>query len=153
LNKPSGINPYLKTKIMTASAEELRMMLYDGCLKFCRQAREAVAAGDYEKSFDNLMRAQKIVLELSTSLKHEAAPELCDKLAALYTYIYKLLVDANMHRTVAPIDEAIELIGYERETWQLLIERLKSGETLSSEDHAALYSAQQTAMSSLQRSA
>ncbi|MEO1059304.1 MAG: flagellar export chaperone FliS, partial [Actinomycetota bacterium] len=34
---PQGPNPYLKTKVMTASPEELRLMLYDGALKFCRQ--------------------------------------------------------------------------------------------------------------------
>jgi flagellar biosynthetic protein FliS len=42
------------------------------------------------------MRAQKIVLELSTSLNRDVAPELCEKLGALYTYIYRLMVDANM---------------------------------------------------------
>src|SRR5690606_15126816 len=104
----SGVNPYLKTRIMTASAEELRLMLYDGAIRFCTQGRTALEAKDLETSYTSLMRAQKIVLELSTSLNHKIDAELCERLSALYTYIYRLLVDANMNRQMAPIDEAIK---------------------------------------------
>jgi flagellar protein FliS len=144
------VNPYLKTKIMTASPEELRLMLYDGALKFCRQAKAALEKKNFEESYNNLMRAQKIVLELSTSLNHDADPQLCQRLSALYTYVYRLLVDANMKRETAIIDEAIKLIEYERETWQMLMKKL-AGEGKPSETSIA--TAQQTAISSLSQSA
>jgi flagellar protein FliS len=144
------VNPYLKTKIMTASPEELRLMLYDGALKFCRQAKAALEKKNFEDSYNNLMRAQKIVLELSTSLNHDADPQLCQRLSALYTYVYRLLVDANMKRETAIIDEAIKLIEYERETWQMLMKKL-AGEGKPSETSIA--TAQQTAISSLSQSA
>ena len=144
------VNPYLKTKIMTASPEELRLMLYDGALKFCRQARAALEKKNYEASYNNLMRAQKIVLELSTSLNHDADPQLCQRLSALYTYVYRLLVDANMKRETAIVDEAIKLIEYERETWQMLMKKL-AGEGKPSD--TSITTAQQTAISSLSQSA
>ena len=144
------VNPYLKTKIMTASPEELRLMLYDGALKFCRQARASLQKQSYEDSYNNLMRAQKIVLELSTSLNHDADPQLCQRLSALYTYVYRLLVDANMKRETAIVDEAIKLIEYERETWQMLIKKL-AGEGKPSD--TSITTAQQTAISSLSQSA
>jgi len=121
----AGPNPYLKTKIMTASPEELRLMLYDGALKFCRQARQAIENGEIENTHNNLVRAQKIVMELSTSLRHDMAPELCDRLSALYTFIYRRLVDANMNKDIAAVDESVQLIEYERETWQMLIAKVK----------------------------
>ena len=62
------VNPYLRTKIMTASPAELRLLLYDGAIKFCHQAKSAHADQKHEDSYNYLMRAQKIVLELSTSL-------------------------------------------------------------------------------------
>lgn len=143
-------NPYLKTKIMTATPQELRLMLYDGAIKFCHQAKKALAEQDFEGSYNALMRAQKIVLELSTSLNHQVAPELCDKLSALYTYIYRLLVDANLNREVKPIDEAVELLEYERQTWQMLMRKLAEengrGAPMNEGDVAG---AQQTAISSL----
>ena len=123
MNQPA-VNPYLRTKIMTASREELRLMLYDGALKFCRQGRAAIDAGKLDESYHNITRAQKVVIELSTSLKHSEDPALCEKLSALYTYIYRRLVDANMNRDVAAIDEAVKLIEYERETWQMLMQKL-----------------------------
>jgi len=143
------VNPYLKTKIMTASPEELRLMLYDGALKFCRQAKASLAEKNFEDSYNNLMRAQKIVLELSTSLNHDADPELCQRLSALYTYVYRLLVDANMKRETEIVDEAIKLIEYERETWQMLMKKLAGGNP----SDTSITTAQQTAISSLSQSA
>ncbi len=118
------VNPYLRTKVLTASPEELRLMLYDGALKFCRQAKVAIEQKQLEDSYQNLVRAQKIVLELSTSLKHSVEPELCGKLSALYTFIYRKLVDANIQRDTAAIDEAVKLLEYERETWVMLMEKI-----------------------------
>ena len=144
---PSSANPYLKTKVLTASPQELRMMLYEGAIRFCRQGRRALEAKDYEGSYTGLMRAQKIVLELSTSLRPEAAPGLCEKLEALYTYIYKRLVEANTSHDVSVVDEVIQLLEYEKQTWQMLMDRLaQEGLGASGDD---LTGAQQTAISSL----
>ncbi len=121
---PPGANPYLRTKILTANPEELRLMLYEGAIRFCRQAKTALAAKELEASYNALMRAQKIVLELSTSLNHTVDPELCTKLTGLYTFIYRRIVDANLHRDAAIIQEVISLLEYEKETWQLLMKKL-----------------------------
>ncbi|MCC7192080.1 MAG: flagellar export chaperone FliS [Phycisphaeraceae bacterium] len=141
-------NPYLKTKIMTASPEELRLMLYEGAIKFSVQSRDALARDDRETSYHSLMRAQKIVLELSTSLNHQVAPELCEKLSALYTYIYRLLVDANLQHKSAPIDEAIQLLEFEKQTWQMLMKKIAT-EGKPSAAAADVTHVQQTAISSL----
>jgi flagellar protein FliS len=148
ISKPQGPNPYLRTKVMTASKEELRLMLYDGCLKFCHQAKAGLEAKNYEQSYENLVKAQKIVLELSTSLNHEAAPDICDKLTALYNYIYKLLVDANMTRQPEKIDEAVKLVAYERETWQLLMDKASGAQ-----QGGVTPQEQQTALEGLSKSA
>ncbi|HAI10594.1 MAG TPA: flagellar export chaperone FliS [Phycisphaerales bacterium] len=123
----AAANPYLRTKIMTASSEELRLMLYEGAIKFTRQAMTCLESKDFEGSYTALMRSQKIVLELSTSLNFDIAPELCDKLSALYTYIYRLLVEANMQREVKPASEALELLEYEKETWIMLMQSIGNG--------------------------
>ena len=126
--KQAPTNPYLRTRIMTASPEQLRLMLYDGALRFARQGRAAIERGEFETSYNAIARAKRIVLELGNSLNHDANPELCQRLASLYTYVYRLLTDANMTRQLPPLDEAIELIGYERETWQMYIDRLNAAD-------------------------
>lgn len=125
MSQTPAANPYLRTRIMTASPEQLRLMLYDGAIKFCRQGRHALNQRDYEGLYESLTRAQKIVMELSTSLNHEIAPDLCDRMTALYNYVYRRLVDASIERDPAAIDEAIELIEYERETWSILLRKLQ----------------------------
>lgn len=145
-------NSYLRTKILTANPQELRLMLYDGAIRFCHQARKGLEERDYEVSYNGLMRAQKIVLELSTSLNHQVSPELCDKLSSLYTYIYKLLVEANMSHQPRQVDEAVKLLEYERATWQMLMDRL-GGDDASHPAHDPATGARQTAISSLSTSA
>ena len=123
-------------------------MLYEGAIRFCRQGRSAMEAKDYEGSYNGLMRAQKIVLELSTSLRPAAAePGLCEKLEALYMYIYKRLVEANTSHEVSAVDEVIELLEYEKQTWQMLMDRLAKQDNGSPSN--GLTGAQQTAISSL----
>jgi flagellar protein FliS len=119
----AAANPYLRTRILTASSHELRLMLYDGALRYAQQGREALAQSRFEDSFNALSRCKRIVMELTTSLNHGVAPELTEKLGALYTFIYKLLVQAGLEHSTAQLDQAIELLQYQRETWRLLVEK------------------------------
>src|SRR5918997_5472494 len=105
---PHPINPqaaqnYLRTRVMTATPEQLQMMLYDGAIRFSEQAKAALEAEDYEKSYQAISRVQKILTEMSCGLKHDVLPELCEKLSALYSYVYRRLIDANVRREAAAL--------------------------------------------------
>ncbi len=117
-------NPYLKTKVMTASPQELRLMLYEGVLRFARQAQQALTQQHWEAFCDALLRTQNIVLELSASMRSEAAPELCEKLNALYIYIYQRLVDVNVTRDPNILDEVLSLFAFEKQSWELLMAKI-----------------------------
>ena len=149
MHRNPAANEYMRTKILTASPQELRLLLYDGAIKFAGKARQAVEDEDIEESYNCLMRAQKIVLELSTSLNHDVDRELCQKLSALYNYIYRLLVDANLHKTAKPLDEALHLLEYEKQTWQLLMKKTAANNGSSDTGgQMNLAGAQQTAINS-----
>jgi flagellar secretion chaperone FliS len=126
-------NEYLRAKIMTASPQQLQTMLYDGAIRFCEQARAAMETHDVAATHDRLLRAQKIVLELSTSMKIELAPEMCRKLVSLYNYVYRLLITANLNKDLAKLDEAINLLRYQRETWLMALESLRRPASAASE--------------------
>ncbi len=117
-------NEYLRTKVLTASPEQLQLMLYEGAIRFARQGREALAAGQLEASCERLMRAEKIVLELNAGLRFEVDAQLCRRLSSLYLFIYRRLVQANMGRDAAAADEAIDLLEHQRQTWTMLLEKL-----------------------------
>jgi flagellar protein FliS len=131
-------NPYLRTKVLTASPEQLRLMLLEGAVKFCRQGRHALTTRNFEGMYDALTRAQRIVLELSNALNHKVNAELCERLAALYTYIYKRLVDTNIERDISALDEAIKLLDYERETWVMAIRKLTGSDADADADSEAV---------------
>lgn len=123
MNPTANANPYLRNQVLSAKPEELRLMLFDGAVRFLNLGRKGLETKDYDVSYTNISKAQKIVLELSNSLNRDVMPEVTEKLSALYTYIYRLLVDASTTRETQPLDEAINLLKYERETWAMLIEK------------------------------
>lgn len=120
---------YLKTKVMTASPEMLTLMLWDGAIRFAEQGKDAIQRKDIEGSYKALLRSQRIITELTSNLKHEVAPELCGKLAALYNFMYRRLVDANLTKNVQLVDDALEIMKHQRETWSMLIEKLTKEKT------------------------
>ena len=122
----AGSREYLRSVVMSAPPEKLQLMLYDGAIRFCRQARDAISARRIEDGYNLITRAQNIVLELNNALKPELAPQLCERMAALYNYLYRRLIHANMHRDLDALDEALRLIEYQRETWIMLLEKLAS---------------------------
>jgi flagellar protein FliS len=115
---------YLRTKVMTSSPAELRLLLFDGALKFAEQGRQGLADKDYEAAYEGITRCQQILIELINSLEPEHDPELCEKLSGLYTFLYTRLIDAGRHRSAVVVDEVIRLLEYERQTWQMLLEKL-----------------------------
>lgn len=115
---------YLKTKVFTATPEQLQLMLYDGAIRFTEQARLALEKKNFEGSYNGISRAQRIIAELTASLKHEVAPELCKQLASLYNFVYRKLIEANIDHKLDSIDEALRILRFQRETWVMLLDRL-----------------------------
>ncbi len=119
---------YLRNAVMTASPEQLHLMLYDGAIRFARQARQALAERDFESSCESLLRAQQIVLEMESGLRPEVNASLCEQVGALYRFVYSRLIDANMKRDVKAVEEALRILEHQRETWRLLIEKTRGEE-------------------------
>jgi len=115
---------YLKSAVLTASPEQLHLMLLDGAIRFTLRGKEALEKQHIEGAFNGFERAQRIVLELNNGLRREVNPQLVDQLAALYDFVYRRLIDANLHRDTKAADDALRILRHQRETWVLLIEKL-----------------------------
>jgi flagellar protein FliS len=120
----SGTNAYLRTKVMTANPAELRLMLFDGAIRFAEQTSAALERKDFEACYTNATRCQAILMELINGLKPEHNPDLCEKLSALYTFMYMHMVKATTERNASLVAEVLRLLRYERETWVMLMDRL-----------------------------
>jgi flagellar protein FliS len=135
-------NAYLRTKVLTASREELRLMLLDGAIKFATQGREGLAAKNYEASYNGISQCRNIVLELLTTIKPEFDPELCERVKAIYTFLYSELVEASLQKSVDKLDGVIKILNYERETWAMLMDKVAAERAKSSGDDPARLSLQ-----------
>lgn len=122
-------NPYFRTKVLTASPEELRLLLIEGAIRFLKSGRDGLDSRNYEKVYDAFTNARNIILELASSLRHDVAPELCSNLESIYNYVFRLTVEGSFEKDSAKINEAISLLEYDRETWILLMERLEAEKT------------------------
>jgi flagellar protein FliS len=124
----SAAQNYLRNTVMTASPEKLHLMLYDGAIRFCQQARDAVVRKDIEGSYRLLTRAQNIVLEMQNALKPSVDPVLCGRMSGLYSFIYRRLVEANIGKDLKALDDALRILQYQRETWVMLLDKLADGQ-------------------------
>jgi len=118
-------NEYLRNAVLTASPEQLHLMLYDGAIRFAKQGIEGIRSQNWEQAFNGLTRAQKIILEMTNSLNYDVDAQLCSRMAAIYSFIYRKLVDASVQRSADIAQEALGLIEYQRETWVLLLDKLQ----------------------------
>ena len=106
---------YKRQQVLTATPEQLTLMLYNGCLKFIGEGIEAVKGKKYEDANTSLQKAQRIISEFRLTLNMDY--EISHQLFPLYNYVYDRLVEGNMKSDTAPLDEAKEIITELRDAW------------------------------------
>jgi flagellar protein FliS len=112
----NAASAYNDSKIMTASPAELTLMLYQGAIKFCNIASMAIEKKDIQKSNINIIKAENIIMELRSTLDTQYPISM--QLDAIYDYIYRRLVEANVNKEQQILEEALGLIRELRDTWK-----------------------------------
>ncbi|MEW5946638.1 MAG: flagellar export chaperone FliS [bacterium] len=108
---------YRVNAIETASPLMLVVMLYSEAIKMCEQA--LLDFGKNKESVHNkLIRAQKIVTELTVALNMDAGGELSQNLKSLYLYLHMRLVEANVENNREKVEEALRILRELREAWE-----------------------------------
>jgi len=112
-------NPYMRyrqTQIGTASPLELIIMMYDGAIRFCHQAENAIEEQNYNQANQMFQRAQDIIDELNFSLNMDAG-EIAVNLRNLYEFINNKLVEANIKKDRTLLRQMVELLAELRSSW------------------------------------
>lgn len=100
------------------------MMLFDGAIRFCHQAKAAIERRDIVACSENCIKVQNIMSELMSSLDGEIiSKELYSNLMGLYSFVHKRMISANIERNTGYIDESIEILGRLRQIWEETIQR------------------------------
>ena len=106
---------YRQQRILNAPPEHLTLMLYNGCLRFIDDGREALEKKDYENANNTLQKAQRIISEFRLTLNFDY--EISHQLLPIYNYIYDRLVEGNIKSDLSQIDEAKGLVTELRDAW------------------------------------
>lgn len=114
-----AVGQYKATRVETSSPAQLVVLLYDGALRFLREAVGA-GAGQHARRGIALHRAHEIVTELQATLRPEHAPELCAELDRLYGFVLDRITESNLAADVAPLAGAIRVLEQLREAWAQL---------------------------------
>ena len=118
-----ALNRYKQNSVLTATPEELTLMLYDGAIKFMNIAKHNMENKELERTHNSLMRAQDIVTELSISL--DMNYEISSEYRRLYDFVLSRLVDANIYKDSKAIDEAIDIVNELKEAWKDVMRQIK----------------------------
>ena len=125
------MNPYrnyFENQIQTASPEQVLIMMYDGAIRFLRQARQAVEQGDRVGRLEKTGRAVAIITELGNSLDFEKGGEIAENLDGLYWYMIRELTRSNTSGDSGPINVSENILVELRDAWTQAIEKNR-GET------------------------
>jgi flagellar protein FliS len=119
------LNSYQKNQVATASREQILIMLYDGAIRFTRQAIFAIGEGDVSGKVTGIQKAMAIVMEFRNTLDHQIGGDMAANLDALYDYMIRNMLQANMKNEVKPLEEVVGLLTDLRETWMEAIETVR----------------------------
>lgn len=112
----NAIAAYQTNTVQTASPSELTLMLYEGAIKFCNIALMGLEQNDLQKANDNIIKAQKIIVEFRATL--DTKYPVSKDFDVVYDYIYRRLVDANIAKDKEILEEALQYIREMRDTWK-----------------------------------
>lgn len=120
----SAQQTYRNTQVTTVLPGDLTLMLYNGCIRFMKQARLAMQDKQYEEKNTNIKKAKNIVDELMITLNMEYP--ISGQLLQLYEFINRMLMESNINNNIEKLDFCLEFVTELRDTWIQAMKSLKS---------------------------
>jgi flagellar secretion chaperone FliS len=107
---------YQSNQVTTATPAELTLMLYNGAIKFIKQAKNAIHANEVAKAHEYCLKVQSILYELIATLNTEVP--ISQDFEKMYDYMLRRMIEANMRKDVAILTEVEDFFVQFRDTWK-----------------------------------
>lgn len=117
-----NVNQYQNNQILTASPEQILLMLYDGAIRFTRQAIQGMEEGDMTVVHHGIKKSLAIITEFTNSLDHEIGGEIAENLDSLYSFMIRELTLANLKKDLEKLQVVERLLVDLRATWGEAVE-------------------------------
>ncbi|AMG58971.1 flagellar export chaperone FliS [Pantoea vagans] len=123
----TGTKAYAKigveSAVMSASHQQLVVMLFDGALSALIRARLFMQDGNIEGKGNSISKAINIIeAGLKEGLAENRGDELADNLLDLYNYMTRRLLQANLHNDVAAVEEVEGLLRNIADAWKEVVQ-------------------------------
>lgn len=122
---------YKQTSVQSASREKILLMLYEGAIRFIKQAVVAIDRKDIADRGVNIGRAFDIINELNNTLNHDVGGEIAANLEQLYMFICEQLTKANATGDKKPLEESLKVLETLYSGWVEAIEKIKREENIN----------------------
>ena len=109
-------NAYRESAILTATPEQLVVMLYDGANRFLTQSAIAMRESRPAVAGEKLRRAEAIIDELLATLDISVG-EIAERLQALYLFFKEHLMSARLKQDAGKVDEVAHFMRELRSSW------------------------------------
>lgn len=100
-----------------ADAHGLITLLMDGALERIRLAQACITAGSIASRGEAISKAIEIIGGLQQGLNHDVDSSVVGRLEALYDYMSRRLLHANLHADADALEEVAGLLGQIRDSW------------------------------------
>jgi flagellar protein FliS len=114
---------YENSMVMTATPEKLVVLMYEGALKFLNFAKVDINDKDFVKANEHLYKVQLILGELMCSLNFDYE-DISNRLFSIYSHLYDKVVQANVKKDTALIDEVSSTLEPLLNTWILAAKKV-----------------------------
>ena len=123
----TGTKAYAKigveSAVMSASQQQLVVMLFDGALSALIRARLFMQDGNIEGKGNSISKAINIIeAGLKEGLTENRGDELADNLLDLYNYLTRRLLHANLNNDVAAVEEVEGLLRNIADAWKEVVQ-------------------------------
>ncbi|MGA1191831.1 MAG: flagellar export chaperone FliS [Bdellovibrionota bacterium] len=119
-------NQYQAVQVTMTDRGRLLLMMYEGALKFLRQAKAGLEDNDIAKFCRFLSKSQAIIAELMNTLDFEKGGKIAKDLDRLYDFMLFYLTEANLHRDPERITKVIGLLETVYKAYKEIVEGEKA---------------------------
>jgi flagellar protein FliS len=117
----NGINAYKQANVITANPRRLIILCYETVINNIKMARESYILKDYETKAKCIQKAQDIIYELMNALDFEKGGEVARNLYALYNFLTRHILEADLKKDVNALAEVIAMTAELKSAWEEIL--------------------------------
>ncbi|MEN6411718.1 MAG: flagellar export chaperone FliS [Veillonellales bacterium] len=129
MNNANAANAYKRQQIMTASPEELTLMLYNGAIRFVTESILAIEKKEIEKAHRANIRAQNIMREFMVTM--DMKQDISKNWLLIDEYILHCLIQGNVEKDKSQLEEAKRWLIEFRDAWFQAMNQVRGDNAVS----------------------